>query len=95
MKRKLTPILGWSSWNEFAVNINEKVITDQIDAICDLGLDKLGYEYVNIDDGWMKRRDANGNLIVDSDKFPNGMKIIADHAHKKGSRRASIRTPEE
>ena len=84
MKRKLTPILGWSSWNEFAVNINEKVITDQIDAICDLGLDKLGYEYVNIDDGWMKRRDANGNLIVDSDKFPNGMKIIADHAHKKG-----------
>lgn len=84
MERKLTPILGWSSWNEYAVNINEQVIKNQIDAICELGLDKLGYEYVNIDDGWMKRRGADGAVITDTEKFPRGMKYIADYAHEKG-----------
>ena len=42
-------------------------------------------EYVNVDDNWMeKTRDAQGNLQVRKDKFPHGMKYLADYAHSKG-----------
>ena len=48
----LTPPMGWNSWNKFACNINETLIKDTADQIIALGLDKLGYVYVNIDDCW-------------------------------------------
>ena len=44
-----------------------------------------GYEYVNVDDNWMEpKRDLDGNLQYRKDKFPRGMKFLADHAHSKG-----------
>ena len=49
----LTPQMGWNSWNKFDCNINENLIKQTADRIVALGLDKLGYEYVNIDDCWM------------------------------------------
>lgn len=48
----LTPQMGWNSWNTFACDINEKIIREMADKIIELGLDKLGYRYVNIDDCW-------------------------------------------
>jgi alpha-galactosidase len=51
----------------------------------DLGLDKVGYRYVNIDDCWqLPGRDANNHVIVDATKFPNGMKSLGDYLHKLG-----------
>ncbi len=47
-----TPQMGWNSWNKFACNINEVLIRQTADKIVEMGLDKLGYEYVNIDDCW-------------------------------------------
>ena len=39
-----------------------------------------GYQYVNIDDCWMsKERDSNGDLVPDPDRFPSGMKALADY----------------
>ncbi|MCO6478897.1 MAG: alpha-galactosidase [Phaeodactylibacter sp.] len=58
---------------------------DIADAFVELGLREAGYEYVILDDGWMAReRDANGNLIADPEKFPSGMKALADYVHSKG-----------
>lgn len=38
-----------------------------------------------IDGGWRaKQLGQNGELLVDSIKFPNGIKYLADYAHKKG-----------
>jgi alpha-galactosidase len=38
-----------------------------------------------VDDNWMEpKRAANGSLVFRADKFPRGMKVLADHAHKKG-----------
>ncbi len=48
----LTPQMGWNSWNKFACNINENLIKQTADKIVEMGLDKLGYKYVNIDDCW-------------------------------------------
>ena len=52
-----------------------------------LGLTKLGYEYLNIDDCWMlKERDAQGHMIPDPTTFPSGMKALGDYLHSKGLR---------
>lgn len=81
----LTPQMGWNSWNKFACDINEDVIKGTADRIIELGLNKLGYEYVNIDDCWMLAdRDDNGHMIVDPVAFPSGMKALADYMHDRG-----------
>lgn len=84
MRSFLPPTMGWSSWNTFALNINEDVICGQADEMVKLGLDKVGYKYVNIDDGYWDGRDANGNLRINKKLFPKGMKYIADYIHSKG-----------
>jgi alpha-galactosidase len=80
-----TPPMGWNSWNTFATHINEALIRDIADAFVDLGLKEAGYEYIVLDDGWMApERDANGQLVADPEKFPGGMKALADYIHARG-----------
>lgn len=78
------PMLGWSSWNTFALNISEDVILGQAQAMKDKGLAKAGYSYINIDDGFWNGRAADGQLIVDTKKFPHGMRYVADKIHSLG-----------
>jgi alpha-galactosidase len=79
-----TPQMGWNSWNKFACNIDEKLIRETADAMVRLGLKDAGYEYVNIDDCWHGTRDENGNIRPDPQRFPSGMKALADYVHGKG-----------
>jgi alpha-galactosidase len=80
-----TPPTGWNSWNKFACNgVNEKVIRASADAIASNGMKDAGYQYVVIDDCWQTGRDANGNIIADPQKFPSGIKALADYVHSKG-----------
>ena len=79
-----TPQMGWNSWNKFGCNINEKLIIDTIDAIINTGLAEAGYKYINLDDCWQISRDSEGKIIADPLSFPNGIKYLADYAHKKG-----------
>lgn len=51
-KRPKTPTMGWASWNSFHVNINEKLIMVQADAMVSSGLKDAGYSFINIDDGY-------------------------------------------
>lgn len=46
------PLMGWSSWNTYRVNINEELICKQADAMVEQGLQAAGYSYINIDDGF-------------------------------------------
>jgi alpha-galactosidase len=48
------------------------------------GMKDSGYEYVVIDDCWQVDRDENGNIIADPERFPSGMKALADYVHGKG-----------
>ncbi|MCM8570375.1 glycoside hydrolase family 27 protein [Gramella jeungdoensis] len=82
--RPKVPIMGWASWNNYRVNINEKIIKAQADALVETGLMNAGYKYINIDDGFFGGRDENGNLLVHKTRFPNGMKNLADYIHEKG-----------
>lgn len=79
-----TPQMGWSTWNKFGKNINEEKIVGIIDAMVNEGLRDAGYVYVNIDDCWHGKRDANGFITEDRQKFPHGLKWLADYAHSKG-----------
>jgi len=80
---KRTPVMGWSSWNNFRVNIDEKMIKEQADAMVTSGLYDAGYRYINIDDGYFGGRDSNGKLLVNTDKFPSGMRSLTDYVHSK------------
>jgi alpha-galactosidase len=81
-----TPPMGWNSWNTFGADISDAVIREMADAFVALGLDKAGYEYLVIDDCWSEHdRDPETHRIVPShEKFPNGMKAVADYVHSKG-----------
>ncbi len=76
--------MGWSSWNNFAINIDEKMIREQAAAMVATGMYNAGYRYINIDDGYFGGRDASGKLFVNADKFPSGMKALVDYVHSKG-----------
>ncbi len=84
VQKPKTPIMGWSSWNNFHVAINEEVIKGQADFMISSGMAAAGYSYVNIDDGFFGGRDSNGDLLVHKERFPNGMKAVSDYIHSKG-----------
>lgn len=79
------PPMGWNSWNTFGQNINEKIVLEIADAMVEKGYKDAGYEYVVIDDCWsLKERSSEGLLVADPEKFPHGMKYVADYVHGKG-----------
>ena len=79
-----TPQMGWSSWNKFQTNIHEDLIKDIADKMVEYGLVDAGYVYLNLDDGWHGERDAQGFIHEDPEKFPSGMKALADYLHARG-----------
>jgi Alpha galactosidase A/Alpha galactosidase C-terminal beta sandwich domain/Alpha-galactosidase, CBM13 domain len=65
------PPMGWSSWNSFSNTINSKIVMAQARAMVATGMQKLGYQYVNIDEGWwLGDRDSHGNIVVDPAQWP-------------------------
>ena len=56
------PTMGWSSWNTFSVNISEDIIKGQADAMVSQGLKDVGYQYINIDDGFQYGRTPEGKV---------------------------------
>lgn len=79
-----TPTMGWSSWNTFAVNISEDIIKGQADAMVSQGLKDVGYQYINIDDGFQYGRTSDGKVRIHPQRFPHGLKVVSDYIHSKG-----------
>jgi len=83
-KLALTPPMGWNSWNKFGCNINEEIIKKMADAMVESGMKDAGYQYIIIDDCWQGQRDSLGFIQPDPERFPSGMKALADYIHSKG-----------
>jgi alpha-galactosidase len=79
-----TPPMGWNSWNRFQCNVNEQLIRETADAMVASGMKDAGYQYVNIDDCWHGVRDSLGFIQPDAQRFPSGIKALADYVHSKG-----------
>jgi len=76
--------MGWNSWNKFGCDVSDKLIREMADAVVTSGMKDAGYTFVNIDDCWQVSRAADGTIVVDAERFPNGMKPLADYVHSKG-----------
>jgi alpha-galactosidase len=82
-----TPPMGWNSWNGFHAKIDENIVLETAEAMVATGMREAGYRYVVIDDGWMApERDRSGDFVADPDKFPSGIKALADRVHALGLR---------
>ncbi|MET9217478.1 NPCBM/NEW2 domain-containing protein [Streptomyces sp. NPDC003300] len=80
-----TPPMGFNDWNAFGCDVSQALIEQTADYLVSSGLKSAGYTYVNIDDCWMTHtRDADGRLVPDPVKFPDGIKGTADYVHGKG-----------
>jgi chitodextrinase len=89
------PYLGWSSWSLQSTNypgvnptgaaswLTEEHVLQQADVMA-AKLKSHGYEYVNVDAGWLGGFDDFARPVVDTKKFPDGMKHVADYVHAKG-----------
>uniref|UniRef100_A0A915IPI1 Alpha-galactosidase n=1 Tax=Romanomermis culicivorax TaxID=13658 RepID=A0A915IPI1_ROMCU len=91
----LKPPMGWLSWTKFLCQtdcqrhpmscISENLYTDMADWMVSDGYLEAGYEYVNIDDCWSEmKRDKNKELVANKNRFPHGIKWLADYMHAKG-----------
>lgn len=81
-----TPPMGWNSWNHFKkTRHDDQIIKETIDAMVDRGLLAAGYNYVVIDGGWRDTKlGPNGEMLTHPERYPKGVKWLADYAHSKG-----------
>src|SRR6266545_3423117 len=95
----IRPAMGWSSWSFVRRWPSEAKIKAQADAMVSRGLAAHGFVYVNLDDFWQKCDaegfvvDGNGRWVVDTAKFPSGIRALADYVHGKGLKFGFYVTP--
>ncbi|AHE53243.1 NPCBM/NEW2 domain-containing protein [Sphingomonas sanxanigenens] len=92
--RAPVPPMGWNSWNAFYSDIDEEKIMASAQLLIDSALARLGYRYVNIDDGWwLRRRQPDGRMVIRTDRFPSAaagrnqrtsFRPLTDRLHKMG-----------
>jgi hypothetical protein len=100
-----TPILGWSSWSFLRQHPTAAQMKAQALALHNFGLQKIGYQYVNLDDFWYQcpgpqgpNVDSYGRWMTDSSRFPaegdtDGIKVVADYIHSLGMKFGTYVTP--
>ncbi len=100
-----TPVLGWSSWSFIRKTPTADKMKAQALALHNSGLQKLGYQYINLDDFWYQcpgpqgpNVDSYGRWVTDPSRFPpegetNGMKVVADYVHSLGMKFGIYVTP--
>jgi alpha-galactosidase len=77
-----TPPMGWNSWNKFHDHFDDATVRQMADALVASGMDKAGYTYIIVDEGWSSYRDRNGKITGNA-RFPD-MKALAEYVHSKG-----------
>ncbi|MGY3205320.1 NPCBM/NEW2 domain-containing protein [Streptomyces sp. TE5632] len=83
----LTPPMGFNNWNSThcRAEFDEELVKGMADLFVEKGLKDAGYVYINLDDCWaLPQRDAEGKLVPDPERFPHGIKAVADYVHGKG-----------
>jgi alpha-galactosidase len=90
------PPMGWDSWNTFGCDITEAKILATARALADSGMRAAGYRYVVVDDCWQAaHRGADGALVADPTRFPQGMAAIGAQLHALGLRFGIYQAPND
>jgi alpha-galactosidase len=77
-----TPPMGWNSWNHYHDHFDDATVRQTADALVASGMNKVGYTYIMVDEGWSSGSDTNGKITGNA-RFPD-MKALADYVHSKG-----------
>ena len=82
----LTPQMGYSSWNDCGSYVTEEHIVATAEYMQRSGLQALGYDYVNVDEGWLLGRSQTPPHVMVEDRtlFPSGMKGLGERIHRLG-----------
>ena len=67
--------IGWS--------ISDAYVHEVADFLTSSGLQAAGYTAVNSDDGWSSHRGADGRIIPDPARWPNGLNNVTDFLHSR------------
>lgn len=73
---------GWCSWYYYFQGVSEEEVLANLQYLA-ANKDTLPIEYVQIDDGYQSEI---GDWLTPNDKFPHGMKWLADQIHERGYR---------
>ena len=72
---------GWDSWSsDLGADISEAALLQSLDAV-DTHLKRYGWTHFTVGEGWQR---AEGDWEPDPQRFPNGMKWLADQIHERG-----------
>jgi hypothetical protein len=100
-----TPVMGWSGWSFLRMGTDTAQIEGEAKALVTTGLDRYGYQYVNIDDGWYQcpgsqgpNVDQYGRWVVNTTAYPNvgsenGIQALAAYVHHLGLKFGIYLTP--
>ena len=77
-----TPPMGWNDWYRYGCKISEAIVRANALAMVRSGMKAAGYSYVNVDDCWQGKRDAEG-FIHPNSSFPN-MQALGNYIHSLG-----------
>jgi alpha-galactosidase len=99
----LTPPMGWNDWYTFYERPSDALMRKAADIMISSGMADHGYEYVNIDDSWMRKpesadpdeqgpaRDERG-MINANGRFPD-MKALTAYIHGLGLKAGLYTSP--
>ncbi|SPO30762.1 related to Alpha-N-acetylgalactosaminidase precursor [Ustilago trichophora] len=82
-----TPGMGFNTYNQVSCTPTEAKSHQAMDIMQSQGYLAAGYNFFQVDCGWVAKsstRDSAGNLIVDTNNFPSGMKNLGAYAKSKG-----------
>lgn len=99
----LTPQMGWNDWYTFYDHITDRDVRTAAAAMISSGMADFGYQYVDIDDDWMRRpsshdlalkapvRDAQGKILP-NDRFSD-MRALTSFIHSLGLKAGIYSSP--
>ena len=99
----LTPHMGWNSWYVWESHITDSIMRASADAMVSTGMIDHGYTYINIDDCWAVKTDANDSVLngdaydaegyINSNKrFPD-MTSLTGYIHSLGLKAGTYTSP--
>ena len=99
----LTPHMGWNSWYVWENRVTDEIMRRAADAMVSTGMIDHGYQYVNIDDCWSVRPEADDPSLRGEPRDPHGMinangrfpdmKAMTDYIHAKGLKAGIYTSP--
>jgi len=88
----LTPPMGWNCYNAFGNHFDQRLILQQTHDLLRQGLNRYGWTYVCIDDGWQGNRTGPDHALEPNARFSN-MPGLIRRVHALGLKFGLYSTP--